>query len=100
MSDATGPVFDVPPARNLTDLDPDAAQRVWAVLQPPTRDQETPAEAMRKSILADPATHQWLGLAIANATARDPVDALRDAQMLAVYCELRLMEVGAAWRAD
>ena len=58
---------------------------------------DSPSEAMRKGLLADPATHEWLGRAIAEATTRDPVDALRDAQVLRMYCALRLSEAEAAF---
>ena len=44
-------------------------------------------------ILADPGASQWLKAALQSAVARDPVDALNDALVLAATLEDRLRTV-------
>ena len=53
------------------------------------------AEAMPevRQILEDPAVSDWLKAALAEAIARDPVDALNDALLLAQTLDDRLREV-------
>jgi len=53
------------------------------------------AEAMPevRQILEDPAVSDWLKTALAEAIARDPVDALNDALLLAQTLDDRLREV-------
>lgn len=46
-----------------------------------------------QDILDDPAASDWLKLTLANALARDPVDALNDALVLAQALDDRLREV-------
>ena len=43
-----------------------------------------------ESILTDPASSQWLKMALQSASDRDPVDALNDALVLAATLEERL----------
>jgi hypothetical protein len=43
-----------------------------------------------ESILADPASSQWLKTALQSASDRDPIDALNDAIVLAATLEERL----------
>ena len=45
-----------------------------------------------QDVLANPATSYWLKSAIEGALARDPVDALNDALMLAGILESRVRE--------
>jgi TPP-dependent pyruvate/acetoin dehydrogenase alpha subunit len=45
-----------------------------------------------QAVLADPATSYWLKSAIEAAMARDPVDALNDALVLAAVLDDRLRE--------
>ena len=53
------------------------------------------AEAMPevRQILGDPAVSDWLKTALTEAIARDPVDALNDALLLAQTLDDRLREV-------
>ena len=51
-----------------------------------------PAEKILAA-LADPSTTYWLRDALKSALLRDPVDALRDAEALAVLLKDRLGEV-------
>ena len=44
-------------------------------------------------ILANPATSDWLKAALQSAVARDPIDALNDALVLAATLEDRLRDV-------
>ena len=44
-------------------------------------------------ILANPATSDWLKAALESAVARDPIDALNDALVLAATLEDRLRDV-------
>ena len=44
-------------------------------------------------ILANPATSDWLKAALQSAMARDPIDALNDALVLAATLEDRLRDV-------
>jgi hypothetical protein len=44
-------------------------------------------------ILADPAASEWLKSALQTAVARDPIDALNDALILAATLEDRLRDV-------
>ncbi len=46
-----------------------------------------------RQILEDPAASDWLKSALADAVARDPVDALSDALLLAQTLDDRLREV-------
>lgn len=48
-----------------------------------------------QDILEDPAASSWLKVALANALARDPIDALNDALVLAQALDDRLREVFA-----
>ena len=53
------------------------------------------AEAMPviRQILEDPAASDWLKVALTEAIARDPVDALNDALLLAQTLDDRLREI-------
>ena len=57
---------------------------------PPSRPSSWPDEVQR--VLQDPAASFWLKGAITSALQRDPVDALRDAQVLTGILERRASE--------
>lgn len=46
--------------------------------------------AVRKSILSDPATSDWLRAALDELDKRDPIDAAMDAAILAKLADLRM----------
>jgi hypothetical protein len=48
--------------------------------------------ANSEAILADPAASDWLKSALKSAAARDPIDALNDALVLAATLEERLRQ--------
>lgn len=45
------------------------------------------------SVMADPCTHDWLRKSIRALTQQDPVDAARDAEILAELMRLRCQEI-------
>lgn len=47
----------------------------------------------RAEIIADPAATYWLRDAIASLDKRDPIDALKDAETLALLEQLRAKEI-------
>jgi hypothetical protein len=59
-------------------------------MNPPAEPTDEVMEA--QAVLADPATSFWLKSAIEAALARDPVDALNDALVLAAVLDGRLRE--------
>ena len=59
-------------------------------MNPPVEPTDEVLEA--HTVLADPATSYWLKSAIKAALARDPVDALNDALVLAAVLDDRLRE--------
>ena len=59
-------------------------------MNPPAEPTDEVLEA--RAVLADPATSYWLKSAIETAIARDPVDALNDALVLAAVLDDRLRE--------
>jgi hypothetical protein len=60
-------------------------------MNPPAEKTDEVLEA--QAVLADPATSYWLKSAIEAAMARDPVDALNDALVLAAVLDGRLRDV-------
>ena len=60
-------------------------------MNPPAEHTDEILEA--QAVLADPATSYWLKSAIEAALARDPVDALNDALVLAAVLDGRLRDV-------
>lgn len=56
------------------------------------------AAGMRAAIAADPAASRWLKEAAEALAARDPLDALGDAEALLALAELRWQEALAAAR--
>jgi hypothetical protein len=60
-------------------------------MNPPAEPTDEVLEA--RAVLADPATSYWLKSAIEAAIARDPVDALNDALVLAAVLDGRLRDV-------
>ena len=57
-------------------------------MNPPAKDTDEVLEA--QVVLADPTTSYWLKSAIEAALARDPVDALNDALVLAAVLDAHL----------
>lgn len=47
----------------------------------------------RASIVADPSATYWLREAMATLEKRDPLDALKDAEILALLAQLRAKEI-------
>ena len=60
---------------------------------------ETYAQMLSK-ILGDFAASRWLRKAAADQITRDPVDSLRDAEMLVELCRQRWREVDARVNSD
>ncbi len=60
-------------------------------MNPPAEQSDEVLEA--RAVLADPATSYWLKSAIEAALARDPVDALNDALVLAAVLDGWLRDV-------
>lgn len=60
-------------------------------MNPP--DERTEEVLIARDVLANPATSYWLRSAIEGALARDPVDALNDALVLAAVLDGHLREV-------
>jgi len=48
---------------------------------------------LQQSIESDVSASFWLKKALVTAESRDPLDALRDAETLQMYCQLRLDEI-------
>ena len=48
---------------------------------------------LQRSIETDMSASFWLKKAIVTAEGRDPLDALRDAETLQMYCQLRMDEI-------
>ena len=59
-----------------------------------------PSDDEIRQILAGPGTSNWMKVALSTAINRDPVDALNDAELLAIVLRLRAEQVRAAALAE
>jgi hypothetical protein len=59
-----------------------------------------PSDDEIRQILSGPATSQWLKNALTTALDRDPVDAVNDAELLAMVLGHRAEQISEAGRAE
>ena len=59
-----------------------------------------PSDDEIRRILAGPGTSNWMKVALSTAINRDPVDALNDAELLAIVLRHRAEQVRAAALAE
>lgn len=101
----SAPLYDSCYELDLAQFDPDAywyyadddalleALEQWIKDSPKMPALNVPISEIIKAALADPSTSNWLKAAIRELLQRDPVDAVKDAQLLHELFEAQLLEL-------